>query len=276
MSKQFRNFLLKIMTLSTLIVLVFNVWQNLINANNSEENIVTNSANDLNFKKSNTKSLWKTAVAITTNIWIRYNQRTNTPATIYKDIFSVSEVMKNSNNFNDEIIWKNMVITEEYKNVLKTDVKQLIDSSYDKPRTLNAFIEQLEFRYTLWVENIKNLNQQKTTFEAEITSINSNIESLKQKISKDFSNKNEEETLKNIDNYLELKKNYYYARTYIIYINHFLAEYNKLSNYNKLLLDTLINNKDAIIKDVFVVIPDSGSDLLKEFNLIYDESEIKN
>lgn len=276
MSKQFRNFLLKIMTLSTLIVLVFNVWQNLINANNSEENIVTNSANDLNFKKSNTKSLWKTAVAITTNIWIRYNQRTNTPATIYKDIFSVSEVMKNSNNFNDEIIWKNMVITEEYKNVLKTDVKQLIDSSYDKPRTLNAFIEQLEFRYTLWVENIKNLNQQKTTFETEITSINSNIESLKQKISKDFSNKNEEETLKNIDNYLELKKNYYYARTYIIYINHFLAEYNKLSNYNKLLLDTLINNKDAIIKDVFVVIPDSGSDLLKEFNLIYDESEIKN
>lgn len=276
MSKQFRNFLLKIMTLSTLIVLVFNVWQNLINANNSEENIVTNSANDLNFKKSNTKSLWKTAVAITTNIWIRYNQRTNTPATIYKDIFSVSEVMKNSNNFNDEIIWKNMVITEEYKNVLKTDVKQLIDSSYDKPRTLNAFIEQLEFRYTLWVENIKNLNQQKTTFESEITSINSNIESLKQKISKDFSNKNEEETLKNIDNYLELKKNYYYARTYIIYINHFLAEYNTLSNYNKILLDTLINNKDAIIKDAFVVIPDSGSDLLKEFNLIYQEDEFKN
>jgi hypothetical protein len=40
-----------------------------------------------------------------------------------------------------------MIAVEEYRNVLKTNVKQLLDSSYDKPRFLNAFIEQLEFRY---------------------------------------------------------------------------------------------------------------------------------
>jgi hypothetical protein len=37
----------------------------------------------------------------------------------------------------------------EYKNVLKTNIKQLLDSSYDKPKILNAFIEQLEFRFIL-------------------------------------------------------------------------------------------------------------------------------
>jgi hypothetical protein len=42
-----------------------------------------------------------------------------------------------------------MVSIEEYKNILQTNVKQLIDSSYDKPRILNAFIDQLEYRYTL-------------------------------------------------------------------------------------------------------------------------------
>jgi hypothetical protein len=90
-----------------------------------------------------------------------------------------------------------------------------------------------------------------------MNSTNSKIELLKKKIEKDFSENNSEESLVNIDTYLELKKQYYYARTYIVYINHFLNEYTYLNNYNKLLLDTLINNKDALIKDSFVVIPDS-------------------
>jgi hypothetical protein len=90
-----------------------------------------------------------------------------------------------------------------------------------------------------------------------MTSVNSEIELLKQKIENDFANNNSEGSLENIDKYLELKKEYYYSRTYIVYINHFLSEYNYLSNYNKVLLDTLINNKDALIKDSFVVIPDS-------------------
>jgi hypothetical protein len=88
-------------------------------------------------------------------------------------------------------------------------------------------------------------------------SASSKIEILKKKIEKDFSDNNSKESLKNIDSYLELKKEYYYARTYIVYINHFLSEYNYLNKYNKLLLDTLINNKDALIKDAYVVIPDS-------------------
>ncbi|MBT3726873.1 hypothetical protein HOG21_04145 [bacterium] len=62
----------------------------------------------------------------------------------------------------------------------------------------------------------------------------------------------------NIEKYLELKKEYYYSKTYIIYINHFLERYNFLNNYNKRLLDTLINNKDALIKNTYIVLPDSG------------------
>jgi hypothetical protein len=60
-----------------------------------------------------------------------------------------------------------------------------------------------------------------------------------------------------------------------VYINHFLWEYSYLNQYNKLLIDTLINNKEWIIKDSYVVIPDSGWALLKKFNLIYTEEEFK-
>ena len=276
MSKEINKFLAKILLLSTFIVLVFNIWDNLINANSDTNKTVTNNENYSNFKWINNNSLWKTWVAITTNIWIQFKLRWEVPATIYKDIFSVSEVIKNQDSANEELIWTNMVAVEEYKNILKTNVKQLLDTSYDKPRILDAFIDQLEYRYTLWVQNIKTLSEQKSVFLNDMNSTNSKIELLKKKIERDFSENNAEESLANIDTYLELKKQYYYAKTYIVYINHFLSEYNYLNNYNKLLLDTLINNKDALIKDSFVVIPDSWTALLKNFNLIYDENEYKN
>lgn len=275
MSKQLKNFLLKILVLSSFIVLVFNIWDNLINANWTKEVPVNKEENQSNFKNINNNSVWKTWVAITTNLWIRYTQRKEIPATIYSDIFSVNEIIQNQSKANNEIIWSNMTIIEEYRNVLKTNIKELLDSSYDKPRILNALIEQLEFRYVVWNQNISKLNEQKLVFENKMTSVNSQIESLKLKIETDFKDNNSEESLKNIDQYLELKKEYYYARTYIVYINHFLSEYTYLSNYNKILLDTLINNKDALIKNSFVVIPDSGTELLRNFNLIYTEEEFK-
>lgn len=275
MSKQINKFLAKVLLLSAFLVLVFNIWDNLINANWEVNKTVANSENYTTFKWINNSSLWKTWVAISTNIWIQYKQRWEVPATIYKDIFSVNEIINNQDSANNELIWANMISVEEYKNILKTNVKQLIDTSYDKPRILNAFIEQLEYRYTLAFENINTLNQQKTVFLNNMNSSNSKIETLKVKIEKDFIENNSKESLKNIDEYLELKKEYYYSKTYIVYINHFLNEYNYLNNYNKLLLDTLINNKDALIKNSFVVIPDSWTALLKNFNLIYTEEEYK-
>ena len=274
MSKQFKKFLIKIFFLSSIMVLILNVWDNLINATKIEE--YNTAHNTSTFKKANNSFLWKTWVAITTNLWIRYKQRTEAPASIYKDIFSINEIVQNQWSANDEIIWNNMIIIEEYRNVLKTDVKHLINSSYDKSRILNAFIEQLEFRYVLWAKNIKKLQEQKNIFLSDMTRIDAKIEILKQKIESDFKKNQQKESLENINNYLELKKQYYYSRTYIVYINHFLNEYIYLSNYNKKLLDTLINNKEALIKNAYIVLPDTWTELLKKFNLIYDEQEIKN
>lgn len=275
MSKQFINFLLKILLLSVFLVLCFNIWDNLINANWIKGTQLVNTENTSNFKNISNNSLWKVWVAITTNLWIRYTQRNELPATIYKDIFSVNEIILNQGTANKELIWNNMQSIDEYKNVLKTNVKQLLESSYDKSKILNAFIEQLEFRFIIWTENINKLNEQKDIFTNNMENSNTSIEELKTKIELDFNSNNAEESVDNINKYLELKKEYYYSRTYIVYINHFLAEYNYLNNYNAVLLDTLINNKEALIKDAFVVIPDSWAELLNNFNLLYTEEEFK-
>jgi len=86
---------------------------------------------------------------------------------------------------------------------------------------------------------------------------NSQIEVLKGKIGTDFSSNDSEASVQNIEKYLEIKREYDYARIYAVYINQFIVQYDFLNNYNKNLLDVLINNKEALIKDVFVVIPDN-------------------
>lgn len=236
---------------------------------------MTNTENNSQFKNAFNSQIAKTWVAISTNIWIKYKQKAEITSTIYKEIFSISEVLSNNTKANQEIIWYNMLQIEEYRNLLKTNIKELLDSSYDKSSILNAIIDQLEYRYVKASENAKLLLEQRNIFEWTMNSSNTKIETLKSKISTDFKNNNSDWSLENINQYLSLKQEYYYAKTYIVYINHFLSEYSYLNEYNKKLLDTLINNKDALIKDSFVVIPDSWTELLRNFDLLYSEEEFK-
>ena len=276
MSRNFKKFLLRVFTLTTTIVLVFLVWNNLIKADEKVTEVKkVEPTNTNSFENVNSSALGKTWVAITTNVWIKYKQRTEIPATIYKDVFSVNKMVQNWELWSDELISANMIIVEEYKNILKTDIKSILDQSKNRAEILDALIEQFEFRYEKSVKQIISLNEQKAIFEREMNEANSQIEILKVKINTDYKKRDSVASKENITNYLEQKNKYNYARTYIIYINHFLSDYVSLNDYNKKLLDTLINNKDAIVKEAYVVIPSSWAGLLKEFDLLYEESEYK-
>jgi hypothetical protein len=252
-------------------VLIFNIWDNFLNASNPENSYTQNK---LNFKKLNNNWLGKTWVAITTNVWISYKQLEKLPSTIYREIFSLEEIIWNIENSKGELIWKNMITIKEYLNVLKTDPKKLINSSNDKPQILNAYIDQLEFRYQTWVELEKKLIEQNNIFLSRMQDVSSKIEILKDKIASDFKNNDSEASLKDIDEYLELKKEFYHARIYMVYISHFIKQYHFLNNYAKNLATILISNKEAIIKDAYVVIPKNGwLGALKQFDLIYEEEK---
>jgi hypothetical protein len=70
-----------------------------------------------------------------------------TPIAVYKDVMTISQIIANNSKAQDKIITSNMLILNEYLNVLKTDVKALLSASNDRSSTLNAFIAQLEYRY---------------------------------------------------------------------------------------------------------------------------------
>ena len=232
------KFIRKVFVLSILFIIVFILWDNYLNANsNSNKNITTNTKiNNSNlYKSQNNNNFGRIWVAISTNLWTSYSQINKMPATIYKEVFSVSDLIKNKRT-KDELIWSHMLIIKDYLNLLKTDIKSLINNSYNKTEILNAFIEQLEFRYQNWLENEKNLLKQIEIFTNSMNSSESKIQILKSKIENDFKNNDSKASLVNIDEYLKLKQDYYYARTYIIYINHFVTQYNFLNNYSRILI----------------------------------------
>jgi hypothetical protein len=74
-------------------------------------------------------------------------------------------------------------------------------------------------------------------------------------MAEDFKNSDYNASLQNINTYLELKKEYDNARVYISYIDKFLIQYEFLNDYSKNLASVIINNKEAIIKDAYLVIP---------------------
>jgi hypothetical protein len=280
MSTHLRTFIWKVFLLSTVLGSIFALSSQFyvngfFNLKSTQPTIQTENLKV--FAKLNNSNLWSISVAITTNIGTSHKLITQLPASIYRDVMSIEEAMYNRKTANDEIIWKNMIATTEYANVLKTSVKNLIGNSLNKKDVLDAYISQLEFRYENAVNNQKNLVKQKELFISAMTISNTDINNIKNKIQADFIADDSEASLGNIDNFLKVKNEYYFAKTYVVYINQFLWEYQRLNAYNKNLLDVLINNKEAILKDTYLIIPNNGwLEALKSLDLIFEEADFKN
>lgn len=90
-----------------------------------------------------------------------------------------------------------------------------------------------------------------------------------------YKNLDYDKTEELLTSYLSEKQKNTYARTYLVFLGKFISTYQTMNTYNKTLLDTLINNKEALIKNVTVVLPDSGTNLMKQLNLVKTEAEWK-
>ena len=271
--KIFKN-IFKVSIISIIIVIVYKIWIIFINANDNSKNV--EKTNKSNFKVISSSDISKSGVAISTNIWIKYNQKKVITQTIYQEYFTIEELKKEKSNVENAIIARHMIETKEYYSLLKTDFKTMLQNSNDRKKTLEWIYWQLRIRYNNAVESIKTLEAQKKVLVEEFDKINNLIEAIKTKISEDFRKTDTKAVNQDIDQILKLRQDYYYLRTYIVFINNFLSYYNVLNNYNLNLINVFSSNKDAIEKGSYVVLPASGNDILKEYWLLYTEAEYKN
>lgn len=234
-----------------------------------------NIQNKQNFKEKWENNLWPTSMAITINLWTRHKQSSGGPVALYGEVMEISYIVSNKQVARDKIISNNMLIINEYYNILKTDVKGLLSSSNDRESTLDAFIWQLEYRKQNAENNINMLQAQASVLTDSHNKAVAQIDSTKTTMSNNFKNFDSLWVLESIDVYQDEQMKKTEAKIYLTFINKFLSQYQYLNDYNTKLIATLESNKDVIIKNSQVVVPDSWSNLLKNLDLIYSEKEYK-
>jgi hypothetical protein len=234
----------------------------------------TNATTYMSAQSVNYGIIW---VALSTRVGIAYQngQGQSRSANFYKEITSIGETPEEKKAIRSEMIAQNMLIMQEYLNLSRTDIKTLLDSSTDRKSTLEWFISQLEMRYINSALSLQSLEKQKIQLLTYLWEVETEIEVVKSSMETNFSAALASKTLTNVDRYFILRAEYTQSFTDIVFINQFIKQHVFLNNYNKGILDTLINNKDAIINKSYVVIPDSWDQYLRPLELIFDEAEMK-
>lgn len=273
MKKDTFNIIIKIIMLTWVFFVIINYFWYLMNSYWSWVNEVKE--NKYNYENTSMPVLWWVWVAISTNIWTSLKDQIDTPVNMYWDSVEIWYILSQSKEASKKLIAYHMITVWEYFNILKTDVKRLLQSNNDRWFVLNSLIAQLEYRYTVSIKNIQELQNQRIELLNSYNLSNNSISKIKAEISTSFWNLDPNKTYENIETYLNFKKENDLARTYIIFIDKFINQYAVLNNYNKKLLDTLIINKDIILKDSFVVIPDTWSEILQDLDILQSEKEWK-
>jgi septal ring factor EnvC (AmiA/AmiB activator) len=168
-----------------------------------------------------------------------------------------------------------MIAAQEYMNILQTDVNKTLDQSRDRQAMLESIIDGLKFRGKKTNEYLANLASQRTDLQAALTASTARIATLKSELSASYAKMDYDGTQRALDEYIVQKDKETYARSYIVFLDKFAATYTSLNSYNRKLLDTLVANREALIKNVTVVLPDSGNEFVKKLELLRTESEVR-
>ena len=233
------------------------------------------SGNDVTFKRKSVPYMGDTAVALSLNMGLSTKAKQETPVRLYEDVMPISAALGDKGEGRKKVISSNMVAASEYLNILKTDVNKLLDQSSDRQATLESFVDQLKYRYKSTNDYLRTLSAQRAELQQAVNDSVAKTEAVKAGLSAAYKNLDYDKTEDYLTQYLELKDRETYARTYLVFVDKFAATYTVLNAYNKTLLDTLINNREALVKDVTIVLPDSGTDLMKKLQLIKTEAEFK-
>jgi len=274
--KQIIKILVKISIFSLILSLLFFIVNTFASSWDITK-INTSPNNNANYKKIIVKPLSNVAVAISTNIWLWLNNKWIISETsVNNKLYSVDDFYLESENVKKWLIRTNMIFTKEYFNIMKMDFKSVLKKSKNKAKTLNNLVNQLKIRLTNANSNLQTLYKQKSLLITEYEKITTQIETLKRKLEKNFNENKSDLVFKNVDDYYNLKHKQIILKTNIIFINNFIRKYAILNKYNQELLNTLTLNKDIISKDSYLVIPNSWTKILEEFELIKTEDEFKN
>lgn len=272
---EIKDFVKKVLMIWILLSFFINLLVTYFASVGSDSTYAATNSNETKFKKANAGYLWTVWVAVSLNVGTKLKSAKDTPVSLTTEVLPISYILANKTVSRNKIITANMVSINEYLNIVRTDVNKLLEQSSDRWAMLDSYLDQLRVRYNSTLEQISVLNQQSTQLNLVVASSDQNIARLKTELTTNYKTLDYEKIETSLDEYLQEKDKNIYAKTYLVFIWKFIQSYTLLNEYNKVVLDTLVNNKEALIKNVTVVMPDSSTKLMKKFNLIKTEADFK-
>ncbi len=237
--------------------------------------IWASASNDQNFTQLNTTYLGSIATAISINIWQKDKDIAKMSGNLSNEIISIAEVLAQPALGVKKLIGSNMMGIQSYVNVLKTDIIALLDRATDRTVALGEHIDILKSYYLRTADRLTIISDQITELNAIIQTTTQTTNTAKIAMESHYKAFDPTGIDTVIDDYAKAKERQSRAQVYLIYLERFQRAYGILQAENKIILDTLLNNREALIKRSVVVIPDSGTDFLKKMGLIQTEAESK-
>jgi hypothetical protein len=230
-------------------------------------------ANDLNFQQVNITYMGNIATALSLSVGQKESQIKTTWVNLASNTISIAEVLSSPTVGQQKLIGSNMLAVSSYTNVLSTDIPTLLDNAVDRANAINEHISLLKSYYNRTLERLTVINEQIADLGWIINQTTASSDGAKLAMQKSYDEYDYSSVDGAIDEYVITKNKDTRARVYLVYLEKYKKSYIELQAKNMKLIDILTNNREALIKRTTVVIPNSGSDLIKSLKLIQTEAE---
>jgi hypothetical protein len=232
-----------------------------------------NAGNDTKFQTKWTPYLWNIATAVSLSVWQKDKWANSSLYTGNSSLLSIAEVLSRPAEWQKRLIGGNMASLQAYAHLLETDIVKMLDAANDRWVTLDEHISILRDYGNKTNERLKILEEQINELDALIAKSNDDTNGAKSVLESSFANLDYNGVDDAIDTYTKAKSEDNRARVYLVYLEKFKKAYTLLQAKNKKLLEALVSNRDALIRRTTVVIPSSGTNILKELWIVESQSD---
>lgn len=232
--------------------------------------------NNANFENANISYVGNSATALSLRIGgIIPQKNTNLSNNSVDNIISIAEVLNNPVAGQEKLIASNMTAITAYANILKTDIVAMLDTAANRQASLDNHISLLKSYYLKTQERLNIIGEQKTEVQSLLSNATNAQNTAKNTLQNSYNVFEYSGVNSAINDYLDAKNLDSRMKIYAIYLDRFEKSYLALQNKNRKILDALMNNREGIIRKSMVVIPDTGTDIIKELGLIQSEADYK-
>lgn len=233
-------------------------------------------SNDARFLQANTLYLGNSATAVSLSIGQKEKERTKIGGTnLSASTISVAELLSHPEDAEDRLISGHMQAITTYANILSTDIAKMLDAADDRQVALDEHISTLKYYGNTTNDRLKILAEQIADLKGSATTALDESTRAKTTLQNSLSSMNPTWVEDAMKKYTEGKNRENQSRIYIVYLEKFVEMYTKLQSKNKKILETITTNRDALIKRSTIVIPSSGTEILRELWVIQTAGEKK-